>query len=181
MENLSLFDFLVGHFVSEEQDPVNIDSSYFDRMDKDKKLRQSIVENLKLILQSRQGSVLHLPDFGIPDFMKTYRDAAQDIKPFCQKIVDTILKYEPRIAKASLSDPNFDEKNMRLNLKIVATIKDLANREVLLTEFSTTGWSKVVFEKDVQPHKKRRFVGTYAPHSERRHRSNNISRGRASC
>ena len=49
MENLSLFDFLVGHFVSEEDDPVNIDNSYFDRMDEDKKLRQSIIENLKFI------------------------------------------------------------------------------------------------------------------------------------
>lgn len=149
VDSLSLYDQLVGYFESETKEP-DFDEDYFETMSEDRKMRQSIVENITRVLQTRRGSVVHLPDFGIPDFMKTYRDAAQDIKPFCQKIVDTILKYEPRIAKASLSDPNFDEKNMRLNLKIVATIKDLVNREVLLTEFSTTGWSKVVFEKDVK-------------------------------
>jgi hypothetical protein len=35
-------------------------------------------------------------------------------------------------------------------LKVIATIKDIPNKEILLTEFSTTGWTKVMFEKDAQ-------------------------------
>lgn len=150
MENLSLFDFLLGHFVSEEQDPVNIDSSYFDRMDEDKKLRQSIVENLKLILQTRQGSVLHLPDFGIPDVLQVYFNSGNSLEPVTKQIRETIVKYEPRISDAKVLKSDFDPNSMRISLKIVATIKQGSDKEILLTEFSTTGWTKVVFEKDLK-------------------------------
>ena len=103
-----------------------------------------------MVLQTRQGSVLHLPDFGVPDFMKVYIDSGGSIDPIRAKIRDTILKYEPRIERASVTKTEFDEKNMRLALKIRASIKEAPSTEVLLTEFSTTGWTKVVFEKDMK-------------------------------
>ena len=99
-------------------------------MSEEKKLRQSIIENLQMVLRTRQGSVLHLPDFGMPDILQLYFNSGNSIDPIRKQIRDTILKYEPRIG----------------------SIKDNPNKEILLTEFSTTGWTKIVFERDENEH-----------------------------
>jgi len=149
MENLSLYNILLGHFASESIDPTDIDRSYFERLSEEKKIRQSIVENLTMVLQTRQGSVLHLPDFGLPDIMQVYINSGYTFEPLNKQIRDTILKYEPRIASVRVEKPHFDKNNFRIFFKIVATVKDFSKTEILLTEFSTTGWTKVVFEKDL--------------------------------
>lgn len=147
MENLSIYDLLVGAFVSLGHDPGDMDLSYFDKMSEDEKLRRSIVENLKKVLQTRQGSVLHLPDFGIPDIRQIYfEEGTIDAVP--KQIAETITKYEPRLTDVKVAASRFDEKNMRISLKVSAKIKELPGKEVLLTEFSSTGWTKVVFERD---------------------------------
>ena len=149
MENISLYDLLLGYFDSDVREPSNITDSiaYFDNLDEEYKVRQSIIENLKMILQTRKGSVQHLPDFGMPDFMITYYED-RDTAPFIKQTQETILKYEPRINKVSISNKKFDPENMRLELKINAQIKDWRHREMLLTQFSATDWTMVVFEKD---------------------------------
>lgn len=147
MENISIYDLLVGCFISLGDDPGDVDISYFDQISEDEKLRHSIVENLKKVLQTRRGSVLHLPDFGIPDIRQIYfEEGTIDSVP--KQIADTILKYEPRLTDVKVAATNFDEKNMRIALKVAAKIKELPGKEVLLTEFSSTGWTKVVFERD---------------------------------
>jgi len=148
LENLSLYDLLIGQFISESQYTDNIDPSVFERMSEEKKLRQSIIENLQMVLKTRQGSVLHLPDFGMPDILQLYFNSGNSIDPIKRQIRDTILKYEPRIGDVKVDKTDFDQKNMRISLKIIASIKDNPNSEVLLTEFSTTGWTKIVFERD---------------------------------
>ena len=65
-----------------------------------------------------------------------------------KKISETILKYEPRLEDVRVKKKEFDDKNLRITLEISAKIKDVPGKEILLTEFSTTGWTKVVFERD---------------------------------
>jgi len=148
MQNLSLYNFLVGYFTTERKEPVDADGSYLRHLPEDKKLRLSIIENLTMLFQTRQGSISHLPDFGLPDFMQVYMDSGNTFDPLRQMIRDAILKYEPRIADVKVEKPQFDKDNMRLFLKLFVTIKDFSGTEILLTEFSTTGWIKVEFEKD---------------------------------
>ncbi len=74
MENISLYDLFVGCFISKGDDPGDVDLSYFDNLSEEEKLRHSIVENLKMVLQTRRGSVQHLPDFGLPDIRQIYFD-----------------------------------------------------------------------------------------------------------
>ena len=147
MENISIYDLLIGCFISMGDDPGDVDLSYFDRMSEDEKLRRSIVESLKMVLQTRRGSVIHLPDFGIPDIRQIYfEEGTIDAVP--KQIADTIMKYEPRLTDVKVDATKFDEKNLRIALKVSAKIKELPGKEVLLTEFSSTGWTKVVFERD---------------------------------
>ncbi len=100
-----------------------------------------------MILQTRRGSVLHLSDFGIPDIVQVYIDSGYSFEQLKKYISETILKYEPRVSKVKVEEPKFDKDNFHISLKIEATIKDLAGTEILLTEFSTTGWTKVVSER----------------------------------
>ena len=149
MDNISLYDLLVGCFFLKGDDPVDVDEKYFERMQEDEKLRHSIVENLKMILQTRQGSVKHLPDFGLPDIRQIYFDEGT-IESIPDQIRQTILKYEPRLEDVRVKRKEFDEKNMRMTLEISAQIIEMPGREILFTEFSTTGWTKVYFERDAK-------------------------------
>ncbi|MGH7596591.1 MAG: type VI secretion system baseplate subunit TssE [bacterium] len=149
MENLSLYDILVGGFMSQGDDPLE-GLNKLERLPEDEKLRQSIAENLTMVLQTRCGSVLHLPDFGIPDILHDYFQAGGTIEPFKKHIKETILKYEPRIGDVRVETKEFDQNNMRLALRITAVIKEVRQREILLTEFSTTSWTKVLIDRDMK-------------------------------
>ena len=150
MKNLSLYDILVGQFSSESKNIDETDLSDLDELTEEQKLRSSIIENLRMVLSTRQGSVQHLPDFGMPDILQLYFNSDNSIDPIKKEIRNVILKYEPRIAEVEVHKTDFDQESMKITLKVIATIKDIPNKEILLTEFSTTGWTKVMFEKDMQ-------------------------------
>ena len=150
MNNLSLYNILLGQFISEVINPDEIGLQQFDHLTEDEKLSLSILENLRMILTTRRGSVLHLPDFGISDIMQIYLSSENPIESLKQEIKDVILKYEPRIKDVQIQNSEFDQKSLRASLKIIIKVKDSSNKEILLTEFSTTGWTKVVLEKDSQ-------------------------------
>lgn len=149
MENISLYDLLVGSFVSRGDDPGEVDLSYFDQLSEEEKLRRSIVENLTMLLKTRRGSVKHLPDFGIPDIKQIYFDEGT-IDSVPRLIGETIMKYEPRLDNVRVNTDQFDQRNLRITFKITAQIKQMPGKEVLFTEFSSTGWTKVVFERDIK-------------------------------
>jgi type VI secretion system protein len=151
VSNLSLYDILTGCFPSEWPgslgDPDQTTFEQLEQLSEERQLRMSITENLKVVLQTRRGSVVHLPRFGLPDVVKTYLDADRRIDPLVDQIRETILLYEPRIVSVR-ADRDFDEKMFRLALRLTATIKNIPGNEVLLTEFSSTGWTQLVFERE---------------------------------
>ncbi len=148
MKNLSLYNILVGQFISEVENPDEIGLQQFDHLTEDQKLSLSIIENLRMILTTRRGSVQHLPDFGISDILQLYINSDNPVESLKQEIKELILKYEPRISEVQIQSSEFDQKTLRASLKIIIKIKDSSNKEILLTEFSTTGWTKVVYDKE---------------------------------
>jgi type VI secretion system protein len=150
LKNLSLYNELLGQFVSEVVNPDEIGPQQFDRLTEDQKLSLSIVENLRMILTTRRGSVQHMPDFGVSDILQIYIRSENPIESLKQELKQVILKYEPRIKEVIMETSEFDQKTLRASLKIIVKVKDSPNTEILLTEFSTTGWTKVVLDKDSQ-------------------------------
>jgi type VI secretion system protein len=150
MSSLSLYNLLVGQFISENTNPDVTDIDHFDNFSEDQKLSLSIIENLRMILSSRKGSVLHLPDFGMPDILQLYVDSGNPVESLKKELHDVILKYEPRIGEVRFEESEFDQKMLRASLKIIIKIKDNPNKEILITEFSTTGWTKVIQQRDVK-------------------------------
>lgn len=148
MKNLSLYNLLLGQFISEVLNPDEIGPQQFEHLTEDQKLSLSIIENLRMILTTRRGSILHLPDYGISDILQIYLLSENPVESLKQEIKDVILKYEPRISEVRMENSEFDQKTLRAALKIIIKVKDSSNQEILLTEFSTTGWTKVVYDKD---------------------------------
>jgi predicted component of type VI protein secretion system len=160
-KNLSLYDVLVGCFISEGHNPLDVTPADLEKLPEDDKLHLSIAENLKLVLQTRCGEVLHLrdagdekPDFGMPDFWEIYANYRNKnealIQSFKNRLQKTILKYETRISKVEFDEKEekFDANSMRIALRIVATIKDADRHATLRTEFSTSGWTTIELERE---------------------------------
>lgn len=150
MSNLSLYNLLLGQFISEAINPDEIGPQQFEHLTEDQKLSLSIIENLRMILTTRRGSILHLPDFGISDILQIYIASDNPVETLKKEIKDVILKYEPRISDVKIENSEFDQKTLRAALKIIIRVKDSSNSEILLTEFSTTGWTKVIYDKDTR-------------------------------
>ncbi|QRX83121.1 type VI secretion system baseplate subunit TssE [Glaciimonas sp. PAMC28666] len=84
----SLYDMLMGHVGAV---PLG---------DYDNKTLEilSVMENLRRILNTRAGSLKHLPDFGLPDLTNVYRNLPASAHALKNQMEATLLIYEPRIS-----------------------------------------------------------------------------------
>lgn len=58
---------------------------------------KDILISLKNILGTRRGSVIHLPDYGLPDLSYIYNNMPESLASYILDIIKTAKKYEPRI------------------------------------------------------------------------------------
>ena len=98
------------------------------------RLVDSILDHLRRILNTRQGSVLIAEDYGMPD-INHLTDAfgavsAQEIE---RSIKQGIQKYEPRLVGVGVNFTAQSEGALSLNLKITAR---LAADETIPVEFT---------------------------------------------
>lgn len=129
MKNLSLYNLLLGQFISEVLNPDEIGPQQFEHLTEDQKLSLSIIENLRMILTTRRGSILHLPDFGISDILQIYLSSENPVESLKQEIKDVILKYEPRISEVRMENSEFDRKTLRAALKLLLKLKTVQIRK----------------------------------------------------
>lgn len=88
MSGTSLFEMLTGHFA---------DGSPVDAFDTRTQTIVSVMDNIQRILNSRAGSLSHLPDYGLPDLSIIYRELPASAHRLRDIIQATLLHYEPRI------------------------------------------------------------------------------------
>ncbi|MHC6225429.1 type VI secretion system baseplate subunit TssE [Pseudomonas sp. X10] len=68
----------------------------------DDQLLLSVLDNVRRLLNSRAGTLAHLPDYGLPDMsliLQTLPTSAHGLKT---TLAATLLKYEPRLAKVEV-------------------------------------------------------------------------------
>lgn len=70
---------------------------------------KSIREHLTQLLNARQGSLRHLPDYGLPDLGKIYQELPESLELLKHTVLKNIYYYEPRL------------KNSRIEIKPVHT------------------------------------------------------------
>lgn len=136
----SVFDVLTGEFITGE--------SVTD-VREENHLELSVMGNLNRLFNTRQGSIAHLPDYGLPDIMTIYRDAPKSIEQLRRALKDAVRKYEPRLDRVHVEQMDVDKFEMRL-VFIVSAYLDNGQR----VRFKTTFESQE--SAQVQP------VGAYA-------------------
>lgn len=83
-----LFESLTGYF----QDGTPIESV----PQKARRIR-SIMDHLNRMFNTRQGSIAHLEDYGLPDISEVYRKMPDGIDELRNAIKRTVEKHEPRL------------------------------------------------------------------------------------
>ena len=62
--------------------------------------RHSILGNLTRLFNTRQGSLLHLPDYGLPDLSDVSRTMpTEDLDALRQAIREAVERFEPRLRR----------------------------------------------------------------------------------
>ncbi len=92
--------------------------------------------HLALLLNTRQGALQNLPDYGLPDVSSFYSDypaSLGELRSFLEKLVK---KYEPRLLNARVRLIGSDPKEFRASFLITGEIEE--NEERTRVQYRTT-------------------------------------------
>lgn len=62
----------------------------------------SVLDNVRRILNSRAGTLSHLPDYGLPDMGVILQGLPAAAHELMGALANTLLKYEPRLAAVNV-------------------------------------------------------------------------------
>jgi type VI secretion system protein len=65
--------------------------------DDDERTAMSVMENIARVLNTRAGSIKHIPDYGLPELGAIYRGMPQSTHLLRREIERVVLAYEPRV------------------------------------------------------------------------------------
>jgi type VI secretion system protein len=81
---------------------------------------KSIETHLKRLLNCRQGSLPHIPGFGIVDLNSLITSLPASIPELCHSIKNCIAHYEPRLSHLHILETEYSQVNARLDIAIQA-------------------------------------------------------------
>lgn len=81
----------------------------------------SIKSHLARLLNARQGSLQHMPDYGLPDVAEIFQGLPYTTNLLVLEIKNTIKKYEPRLKSVRVIPKTSPEKECVLQLEISGT------------------------------------------------------------
>lgn len=114
----ALYEKLTGYF-SDNQSLTELPSTF--------QSARSVLDNIQRILNSRSGTLKHLPDYGIPDLSTVYKNlpsSAQDLRTHMYK---TLLKYEPRLTGLEIKLTESKDNVMILCYQLDCTINQVGS------------------------------------------------------
>ncbi|VVM59081.1 hypothetical protein PS862_03976 [Pseudomonas fluorescens] len=91
--NPSLYEMLLQNFDGE---------LHLYRVGEEDQQTLSVLDNLQRILNSRAGTLSHLPDYGLPDMGLILQGLPGTAHALMRSMGDTLLKYEPRLAAVNI-------------------------------------------------------------------------------
>lgn len=82
----------------------------------------SVQDNIQRILNSRRGSLAHLPDYGLCDLSRIYRHLPASAHTLRREIETTLLRYEPRIKAIDIAIED-TEPGMLLSFTLICHLR----------------------------------------------------------
>lgn len=89
----SLYEILLQNFDGELD---------LQRVNEEDQAILSVLDNLQRILNSRAGTLDHLPDYGLPDMGLILQGLPATAQELIRTMAATLLKYEPRLASLNI-------------------------------------------------------------------------------
>jgi len=93
-----------------------------NRCSAERTVHDDIREHLTCLLNSRHGTVPHLPDYGLPDVAHIYQKLPYSIADLVFAITKTVEKYEPRLSNICVKYKPSINKEHVLFLEIEAEL-----------------------------------------------------------
>ncbi len=84
----SLYEILSGNFIGDL--PLELTNE-------EDQVILSVLDNIQRILNSRAGTLSHLPDYGLPDMTKILQGMPGTVHKLIDTLAGVLLKYEPRL------------------------------------------------------------------------------------
>jgi len=94
---------------------------------------QSIVSHLIKLLNTRRGSLNHMPDYGLPNVINIYQALPDSIPTLLNAMRETIEKYEPRLCNVAIRQSPHLDKECVVQLELSAMLNN--GREILLDTY----------------------------------------------
>ena len=90
----SLYEILTGNFSGDLS---------FDQINEEDQVILSVLDNIQRILNSRAGTISHLPDYGLPDMTKILHGMPGTAHELIETLAGVLLKYEPRLLSLNVT------------------------------------------------------------------------------
>mgnify|MGYP003729518237 CR=1 FL=1 len=132
--NQGLFESLTGTF---------LDGTPIESAPQNHRRIISIMDHLNRMFNTRQGSIGHMADYGLPDVSDIYRrmpDGAEDLRV---AIKTTIERYEPRLENVRVIRRESDSVDLRLAFIISAELRNGGGLVRFQTMFTSIGNSTI--------------------------------------
>ncbi|CCJ80697.1 Uncharacterized protein similar to VCA0109 [Cronobacter dublinensis 1210] len=113
----SLYDILYGNFAG---------GLALHDVSEENQVILSVLDNMQRILNTRAGSLKHLPDYGLPDMAKILQGMPGTAHELISALSAVLLKYEPRLR--------------RLNVVLLAQTTPGELRYAIDAELKGVGW-----------------------------------------
>ncbi|MBD3321336.1 MAG: type VI secretion system baseplate subunit TssE [Chitinivibrionales bacterium] len=113
--NQALFESLTGHF---------LDKTPVDSIAPQSRRVLSIMDHLTRMFNTREGSIPHLEDYGLPDISEIYRKMPDGIEDLQGAIRRTVEKYEPRLKKAKVIRTEPKDKEFKIEFILSGELKE---------------------------------------------------------
>lgn len=110
----ALFESITGTF---------LDGTPVESVPPGKRLIYSIMDHLNRMFNTRNGSIPHLQDYGLPDISDVYRKMSEGIEELKEAIKRTVEHYEPRLKNVKVVRQEDNKNDNRLVFILSGEIK----------------------------------------------------------
>jgi len=132
--NQGLFESLTGQFA---------DGTPVESVAQNRRRSLSIMDHLNRMFNTREGSVAHLKDYGLPDVTDIYRRMPDAIEELRAAIKRTVELYEPRLENVRVVRREGEDVDQRLGFIVSGELKGGGGMVRFQTMFTSIGQSSI--------------------------------------
>ena len=94
-------------------------------------LQQSILKHLNKMLNTRQGSTVIAPDYGVPDFSHlTTQPNAANLAIIEKTLHDVVTRYEPRLQNVAVQFAQDPDDPLKMSFQLTGEVADMEDTQI---------------------------------------------------